>query len=289
MERNPLCEHNERHSSPALRTEIPVGRFGCERNLGRVVGNPTMTESERPLPPPPSLPATTPYSVSGPPPQPPVGSSPSQSGQTPGSGAVAASTGSMPSTSIRAPNGRRAAHLTIPPPREDGADDDDGVRTEADFKPERALEDQISELESWARAIERLDRRELFRFWFLRGLGFVSAAGAVAGGAIRLADLALIAGAVAASAIAIEAAWPTSADRSARRRAIHDLRELQHTLKLKWDKVRLAYPKSQTARRIAHALTLLDMAQAKREEVGKFLGEAAPRAERRLDDDPGDS
>ena len=194
----------------------------------------------------------------------------------------------MPSTSVRAPNGRRPGQLTVPPAREDVADDEYGVRTDTDFKPERAIEDQIAELESWARAIERLDRRELFRFWFLRGLGFLSAAGAVAGGAIRQADVALIAGAVAASAIAIEAAWPTSTDRSARRRAIRDLRELQHTLKLKWDKVRLAYPRSQSARRIAHALTLLDMAQAKREEVGKFLGEAAPQAERRLSDETGD-
>ena len=81
---------------------------------------------------------------------------------------------------------------------------------------------------------------------------------------------------VAAIAIAIDAAWPTTADRKARQRAVHDLRELQHTLKLKWDKVRLAYPDPQTPKRIAHALALLDAVQAKREEIGKYLGNPRP-------------
>jgi len=84
------------------------------------------------------------------------------------------------------------------------------------------------------------------------------------------------AGAVAALAIAIDAAWPSTADRVARRRAIHDLRDLQHTLKLKWDKVRLAYPDPNTPKRIAHALALLDATQAKREEISKYLGDATP-------------
>jgi hypothetical protein len=203
-------------------------------------------------------------------------------GTAPLTGTPPATAGVVQANSPRPQNGRRPGPLTIPPPREDVADDEYGVRTDTDFKPERAIDDQISELEAWARTIERLDRRELARFWMLRGLGFLSAAGAVTGGALRLPDVALVAGALAASAIAIDAAWPTSTDRSARRRAIRDLRELQHTLKLKWDKVRLAYPASQPARRIAHALTLLDMAQAKREEIGKFLGDAAPGVQRSL-------
>jgi hypothetical protein len=239
----------------------------------------SMPDSERPLPPPPSLPgAATSQSVAGPTPQSVVGNAPLP-------GAPAPTPGTLPGNSARPQNGRRPGHLTIPPPREDVADDEYGVRTDADFKPERAIEDQISELEAWARTIERLDRRELGRFWLLRGLGFLSAAGAVTGGALQRPDVAIVSGAVAASAIAIDAAWPTSTDRSARRRAVRDLRELQHTLKLKWDKVRLAYPASQPARRIAHALTLLDMAQAKREEIGKFLGDAAPGVQRSLGPD----
>ena len=60
------------------------------------------------------------------------------------------------------------------------------------------------------------------------------------------------------------------------RRAVHDLRELQNSVKLRWDKVRLAYPESNAPKRVAHALALLDMIQAKREEIGKYLGTSAP-------------
>jgi hypothetical protein len=88
--------------------------------------------------------------------------------------------------------------------------------------------------------------------------------------------LTIACGALAALAIAVDSAWPSTADRNARRRAIHDLRELQHTLKLKWDKVRLAYPNPYTAKRVAHALALLDATQSKREEIGKYLGDATP-------------
>ena len=67
-----------------------------------------------------------------------------------------------------------------------------------------------------------------------------------------------------------------------RRLAIHDLRELQHTLKLKWDKVRLAYPDPNTAKRIAHALALLDATHAKREEISRYLGDGAPGMTKKL-------
>jgi hypothetical protein len=95
-------------------------------------------------------------------------------------------------------------------------------------------------------------------------------------------EIAVVAGAVAALAITVDAAWPTTADRKSRRRAIRDLRELQHTLKLKWDKVRLAYPDPYSAKRIAHALTLLDATQSKREDIGKYLGDASPGVARQL-------
>ena len=172
--------------------------------------------------------------------------------------------------------------MSIPPSREDPGEVDFGLRTEADFAPEQALDEQIADLERWATANERAERREARRFWMLKGLAFSGAAGAVAGGTLQIAHAAIWGGAVAALAIAIDAAWPTTTDRSARRRAIRDLRELQHTLKLKWDKVRLAYPTTQSARRIAHALTLLDTAQARREEIGKYLGDASPGLKRSL-------
>jgi hypothetical protein len=40
--------------------------------------------------------------------------------------------------------------------------------------------------------------------------------------------------------------------------------------------VRLAHPDPQARERIAHALALLDSVQAKREEIGKYLGNAEP-------------
>jgi hypothetical protein len=47
-------------------------------------------------------------------------------------------------------------------------------------------------------------------------------------------------------------------------------------LKLRWDKVRLAHPDPGARERIAHALALLDSVQSKREEIGKYLGNAEP-------------
>jgi hypothetical protein len=59
-------------------------------------------------------------------------------------------------------------------------------------------------------------------------------------------------------------------------RAVHDLRELQNTLKLRWDKVRLAHPDPVAPQRVAHAMAMLDAVQAKREEIGKYLVRAEP-------------
>jgi hypothetical protein len=113
-------------------------------------------------------------------------------------------------------------------------------------------------------------------------MAFLSAVAAAAGGAVHIPNLSLAGGMLAALAVAIDAAWPTTTDRMARRRAIRELRELQNALKLKWDKVRLAFPDPNTPKRIAHALALLDGIHAKREEIGKYLGDAAPRVTRVL-------
>src|SRR5512145_3132656 len=148
----------------------------------------TMPESERPLPPPPNLPTMpTQQSVSGSLPalQPPPNSAQSVSQALP--------------LGARPQNGRRPQQpITIPSHRDEVAEDEYGVRTEADFAPEQAIDDQIADLEAWAIATEWMDRRELIRFWMLRGVGFLSAAAAVVGGALKLPDVAVVAGAVAA-------------------------------------------------------------------------------------------
>ena len=174
----------------------------------------------------------------------------------------------------------RARQLTIPPPELEELAEHYAKRPEGAFTPEAAIDEQIADLESWARANLARDTRDLTRFWALRGVALVGAIAAGAAGALLIPIASVLCGSISAVAIAIDAAWPSTADRKARQRAVHDLRELQHTLKLKWDKVRLAYPDPQTPKRIAHALALLDAVQAKREEIGKYLGDPRPGVQR---------
>jgi len=174
----------------------------------------------------------------------------------------------------------RARQLTIPPPELEELAEHYAKRPAGAFTPEAAIDEQIADLEAWVRANLAGESRDLVRFWALRGVALLGAVGAAAAGALLIPIGSVACGSVAAIAIAVDAAWPTNADRKARQRAIHDLRELQHTLKLKWDKVRLAYPDPQTPKRIAHALALLDAVQAKREEIGKYLGDPRPEVQR---------
>jgi hypothetical protein len=149
-------------------------------------------------------------------------------------------------------------------------------RSDIAVAPDKTIDDQIAELETWARSNLRLGRSEAFRLWALRSISFFAAIGAAGAAATSMTNEAVICGCIAALAIAIDAGWPSAGDRVARRRATHDLRELQHTLKLRWDKVRLAHPNPLSPKRVAHALVLLDAISAKREEIGKYLGDASP-------------
>jgi len=162
---------------------------------------------------------------------------------------------------------------TPAPPEIEAAD---GQFEAGSFSPEDVIDEQIAELERWAAANERRDRNESVRFWILRGAAFLSAALAAAAAPLGYAKAGIILAACAALFIAIDAAWPGSSQRNPYRRAVYDLRALQQTVKLRWDKVRLAYPGPTSAKGIAHALALLDMIQAKRDEIGKYLGSAEP-------------
>jgi hypothetical protein len=151
------------------------------------------------------------------------------------------------------------------------------------FSPDDAIDDQIADLERWAVANERREYAESLRFWILKGTSFVAsvlAAVCIQFGRDRVG--AILAG-VAAVFVAIDAAWPGSSLRNPYRRAVYDLRALQGTIKLKWDKVRLAYPIATGARRVANALALLDAIQSKREDIGRYLGsaEASPGVKRK--------
>jgi hypothetical protein len=177
--------------------------------------------------------------------------------------------------------GRRADSRTPPPaeaaiPRPDESAETEAVRIPTGFSPERAIDEQIADLESWALANLRRDRHEKVRFWALRGSAFVFAAGAAAAAGFTQPRLAILCAGLSALSVAVDAAWPGGAFKNPHQRAVHDLRELQNTIKLRWDKVRLAHGDPQAPQRIAHALALLDAVQAKREEIGKYLGNSEP-------------
>jgi hypothetical protein len=148
-------------------------------------------------------------------------------------------------------------------------------RVPSDFAPETAIDDQIADLERWAAINLQQDRNDRIRFWLLRGVCFLGASGAAVAAGLAATKMAVGLGAAAALAMAIDSAWPV-AFRSPAMRAVHDLRELQNTLKLRWDKVRLAHPDPSAPQRVAHAMAMLDSVQAKREEIGKYLVRAEP-------------
>ena len=144
------------------------------------------------------------------------------------------------------------------------------------FAPDSAIDEQIADLERWALGNLARDRREKMRFWVLRGIAFMGGAGAAVVAGFGVSKAAIVLSGLAALAVAVDAAWPSGAFKNSHQRAVYDLRELQNTLKLRWDKVRLAHPDPHARERVAHALALLDSVQSKREEIGKYLGNAEP-------------
>ncbi len=144
------------------------------------------------------------------------------------------------------------------------------------FAPESAIDEQIADLERWALGNLARERREKLRFWVLRGIAFLGGAGAAVAAGFGVSKVAIVLSSLAALAVAVDAAWPSGALKNSHQRAVYDLRELQNTLKLRWDKVRLAHPDPRARERVAHALALLDSVQSKREEIGKYLGNAEP-------------
>jgi hypothetical protein len=186
----------------------------------------------------------------------------------------------LPSAAPPRPTGgsvaRRPQSMTIPPPGLDELEETYSKKSEVSVSPDKTIDDQIAELELWARSTLWRSRLESVRIWALRSVAFFTAIGAAATAAMNMTNDAIACGCLAALAIAVDAGWPSAGDRVARRRATRDLRELQHALKLRWDKVRLAHPNPLSPKRVAHALVLLDAISAKREEIGKYLGDASP-------------
>lgn len=150
------------------------------------------------------------------------------------------------------------------------------------FKPETAIDEQINDLERWVQANLKRTRHEKIRFWVLRGLAISGALLAALMASQDSPRITILASVLGALCVAIDAAWPSDSFRNVHQRAVCDLRELQNTLKLRWDKVCLAHPDTSAPQRTAHALALLDQVQNKREEIGRYLGsaEASPGIQR---------
>lgn len=194
--------------------------------------------------------------------------------------APATTPGSLLRSSGPAPARRPPA--SFPPARNEVLDCIYPPRNDGDFSPERALDEQIAELETWAVTNLRAEQIDMLRFWGTRVLAFLGAGLAAVAAALEATEVACSSAVFASFAIVVDTAWPAASDRIARRRATRELRELQHQLKLKWDKVRLAHPNPNAPKRIAHALVLLDQIQLKREDVGRYLSDASPGVAHKL-------
>ena len=143
------------------------------------------------------------------------------------------------------------------------------------FSPDHAVAEQLSALESWALANERDARNGALRFWLLKGVGFVCAVAASVAASFGQVRPVVILGAVVALAVAVDAALSGSTTQI-NRRALQDIRHLQNTVKLKWDKVRISRPEGKDPARSAEALAILDAIQTKRDEIARYL--ASPQA-----------
>jgi len=143
------------------------------------------------------------------------------------------------------------------------------------FSPDKAVAEQLAALESWAETNEKDAMSGVTRFWLLKGPAFVCAVAASAAESFGQGRAVIVLGAVAALAIAIDAAWSGPAVQ-VNRRAIHDIRSLQNAVKLKWDKVRISHPEAKDPARSSEALAILDQIQARREDITRYL--ASPQS-----------
>src|SRR6188768_2274652 len=109
------------------------------------------------------------------------------------------------------------------------------------FAPEKAIDEQIHDLERWVQANLTRTRNEKLRFWVLRGLAISGALLAALMAKQDSPHVTILASVLAALCVAIDAAWPSDSFRNVHQRAVCDLRELQNTLKLRWDKVSPAH------------------------------------------------
>jgi len=136
--------------------------------------------------------------------------------------------------------------------------------------PENAISEQLEALDQWARANRRGARRAVARFCLLKGPAFVCVVAALVAEALAKGEGVIVLTAIAAVAIAIDAAWsgPSS---QAHKRAIADIKELESTVKVTWDKIRIAHPDPRDPARSTETLAILDSIQNRREAIKRSL------------------
>jgi hypothetical protein len=173
------------------------------------------------------------------------------------------------------PEYAREPTVSHPPAPDSAPFDPLAHSTPPGFSPDKAVTEQLAALENWAQTNERDAAASVTRFWLLKGPAFVCAVAASAAESFGQGRAVIILGAVAALAIAIDAAWSGPAVQM-NRRAIHDIRSLQNAIKLKWDKVRISHPDPKDPARSAEALAILDTIQSRRDEIARYL--ASPQS-----------
>jgi hypothetical protein len=138
------------------------------------------------------------------------------------------------------------------------------------FSPEKAVAEQLLALDSWVRRNERDRRLVALRFWLLKLPAFAGAVAASVCEAFGYGRAVIVLGAVAGLAIAVDSALSGPAQ-TPYQRAIQDIRNLQNSVKLKWDKVRILHPDPKEHARLEAALAILDAIQVRRNEIAKYF------------------
>jgi hypothetical protein len=152
-----------------------------------------------------------------------------------------------------------------------------GLPGEATFSAELTLAEQMDDLERWAVATQGRIKFETRRVALVRSLTMAFLLGAMAtisAGLVRLGTALAVLGVLG---MMVDVAWPgLSSGRGLRQQAVHALRDLQNSLKIDWDRVRLMYTDPANPKRTEHALGLLDMVRTQRGVIAHRLCDIEP-------------
>jgi hypothetical protein len=148
---------------------------------------------------------------------------------------------------------------------------------EATFSPELTLAEQMDDLERWAVATLARIQVETLRVTLIRTLTMACLLGAMVTVPLGAVPVATALAVLAVLGMMVDVAWPgLNSGRSLRQQAVHALRDLQNTLKIDWDRVRLMYTDRADPKRLELALGLLDTVRAQRNLIAHRLCDVQP-------------